>query len=55
MPDAAFDIHSNAGGDWTFPGDPFALQESGVLGGRWSLTRTRNRLGRFDNSLNRHV
>ncbi len=48
-----FEILSKVGDLFTSSGDPFAPQESGVLGGRWSLARTRNRAGRFTYNLER--
>ncbi|MDO8680809.1 MAG: Uma2 family endonuclease [Acidobacteriota bacterium] len=49
--DIRFEILSKVGDLFASSGDPFAPQESGVLGGRWSLTRTRNRAGRFTYNL----
>jgi Uma2 family endonuclease len=48
-----FEILSKAGDLFASSGDPFAPQESGVLGGHWSLTRTHNRAGRFTYNLER--
>ena len=48
-----FEILSRAGDAFASSGDPLAPQKSGVLGGRWSLTRARNRAGRFSYSLDR--
>ena len=42
-----FEILSKVGDLFASSGDPSAPQASGVLGGRWSLTRARNRAGRF--------
>ena len=53
--DVRFEILWNAGNEFVSFGDPFAPQESRVLGGRWSLTRVRNRVGRFTYTLGRIV
>jgi hypothetical protein len=45
----------NAGEKWASSGHPFEPQESRVLGGRWTLVRRRNRLGRFEYSLTHDV
>ena len=51
--DIRFEILTHAGDAFRSPGDPFAPQESRVLGGRWTLTRARNRAGRFTYALDR--
>ena len=53
--DIRFEILSKAGDAFASIGDPRAPQRSGVLGGRWSLTRARNRAGRFSYTLERIV
>jgi len=45
--DLRFEILENTGTEFASGGDPHAPQTSAVLGGRWALTRTRNRVGRF--------
>ena len=44
-------FESRVGDRLASSGDPSAPQESGILGGRWSLTRARNRAGRFTYTL----
>jgi Uma2 family endonuclease len=48
-----FVILSNVAGAFVSSADPSIRQTSSVLGGRWSLTRHRNRAGRFSYSLDR--
>ena len=48
-----FEILSKDGDAFASSGDPLAPQTSRVLGGHWSLTRARNRAGRFSDSLYR--
>ncbi len=48
-----FEILSKARDAFASSGDPLAPQISGVLGGRWSLKRARNRAGRFSYTLDR--
>jgi Uma2 family endonuclease len=52
-PEIRFEILSKAGDRYVSSRDALAPQESRVLGGRWSLVRTRNRAGRFSYDLNR--
>ena len=51
--DVRFEILKESGGTLTGSTDPGAPQESRVLGGRWQLSRTPNRAGRFDYRLDR--
>jgi Uma2 family endonuclease len=51
--DVRFEILTEGGGSLTGSTDPGAPQESRVLGGRWQLSRTPNRAGRFDYRLDR--
>jgi Uma2 family endonuclease len=51
--DIKFEILSNAGDAFVSSADPSAPQESRVPGGRWTLTRARNRAGRFTYTLER--
>lgn len=51
--DVRFEILTEGGGTLTGSTDPGAPQESRVLGGRWQLSRTPNRAGRFDYRLDR--
>jgi Uma2 family endonuclease len=48
-----FQIFSNSGTGFVASADPLLPQESGVLEGRWQLTRSRNRAGRFAYALDR--
>jgi len=49
----AFEILTLDGDRFASSGEAAAPQESAVLGGRWTLTRSRNRLGRFTYNLSR--
>jgi len=49
----AFEILSNDDGRFRSAADPHSPQQSHVLGGRWTLTRARNRAGRFSYDLAR--
>ena len=46
-----FEILMIAGGEFRRSADAQAPQPSAVLGGRWTLTRERNRAGRFTYTL----
>lgn len=48
-----FEILHNEDGELRSSGDAGAPQESRVLAGRWQLTRSRNRVGRFSYELTR--
>jgi Uma2 family endonuclease len=52
-PGIRFEILANAGGQFVSPHDPSAPRTSGVLGGRWTLTRRTDRPGRSSFSLDR--